>query len=81
MGQAELKGVMNDKLAYLVPVLYNIQKSKMGLHGREIPSDIKDEFVRGMIKLCRSEFEIDIDDPSYEQNIYCFIEKTTPCLD
>lgn len=77
MSGRKVYDVLNDKLAYVAPVLYNIQKKKMGLHGKEIPQDLKEEFVKGMIKLSRSEFEIDIDAPSYEQKLRTLVEMHT----
>ncbi|MGM0405405.1 MAG: hypothetical protein ACQEQM_04615 [Thermoplasmatota archaeon] len=66
--------VLNDQLGYVVPVIYRIQKDNMGLHGKKIPHELRDQFVEGMIKLCRSEFEMDFDDPSYEIKLHRFVE-------
>jgi len=77
MHRNDINGILNDKLGYLVPLLYNIQKKKMGLYGKKIPVDLKDDFVEGMIKLSRSEFEFDIDGPSHEQKLRTFVEMHT----
>ncbi|MFW6140952.1 MAG: hypothetical protein ACOC53_00145 [Candidatus Saliniplasma sp.] len=75
MVESDIECILNDKLGYVIPVIYRIQKNKMGFHGRRIPPDLEDQFVRGMMKLCRTEFEIDIDGPLYEQKLHTFVEK------
>ncbi|MFO7792864.1 MAG: hypothetical protein R6W73_07810 [Candidatus Saliniplasma sp.] len=71
---SKIECILDDKLGYVVPVIYRIQKDKMGLHGREIPSELKGEFIEGMVKLGRSEFEIEIDAPSCENKLRAFID-------
>jgi len=71
---SDVEEVLNDKLGYLIPVIYRVQKNKIGLHDEEIPPELRDQFVKGMIKLCRTEFEMDIDDPSYEEKLHRFVE-------
>jgi len=69
-----MNGVLNDQLGYIIPVIYRIQKNEMGFHGKKIPPELQDQFVEGMIKLCRCEFEMDIDDPMYESKLQRFVE-------
>ncbi|MFW5904129.1 MAG: hypothetical protein ACOC89_03520 [Candidatus Saliniplasma sp.] len=75
MVESDIECILNDELGHVIPVVYRIQKDKMGFHGRHIPLDLEDQFVKGMMKLCRTEFEIDIDGPLYEQKLHAFVEK------
>lgn len=77
---SDIEGILNDELGYIFPVIYRIQKNKMGFHGREVPPELKEEFIEGMIKLCRSEFEMNLDKSTYQRELLDFFETDTENL-
>lgn len=58
---SELEDVLRERLGSLAPTVIEIQKRKLGLRGEEVPDDIREDFVRGLVFTCQNEVDIEVD--------------------
>lgn len=57
---SELEDILEDRVGNLAPTVIEREKRKMGLAGEEIPDNMKEDFIQGLIFVCQSEVKIDI---------------------
>ncbi|MBS3816572.1 MAG: hypothetical protein KGY76_03300 [Candidatus Thermoplasmatota archaeon] len=58
---SQMEQILSKRVGNLAPTVIQIEKKKLGLTGEEIPEDIKEDFIQGVICVCQNEVQIDVD--------------------
>lgn len=57
---SHVEKVLNKRVGDLAPTVVQIGKRKLGLNGEGIPEDIREEFIRSIISVCKNDVWIDV---------------------
>lgn len=56
--ESRVKKMLESELGDIAPVVVRMEKEKMGIQGDEIPDELKEQFIEGVVSLCKSELDV-----------------------